>query len=235
MLEGWIPATHQRPDIMFNYDDKQFVIEYQCTPIASEYVKRHELYDAAGITDIWILGRNNYHSTRTKVIENFAFGSYDTANNLLSLKGVKLKTNEINKLKLSYIANCVEKHNEKLRKEIERQENKAKIRNCILSKYPVVVNELNQMFKSICYFEFVNKKSDYYIAKIYCNFKSRSDSLTIFIKKNKFDVCYYDCLSCSYQNLYSVKYDTFNSISFCKMISMLTNRHVNKIKNRLED
>ena len=60
VLEGWIPGTKQRPDIMFKYDSEQYVIEYQCTPIASEYFERHDLYNASGIKDIWILGAKNY-------------------------------------------------------------------------------------------------------------------------------------------------------------------------------
>lgn len=60
VLEGYIEATHQRPDVMFMYNGKQYVIEYQCTPISSEYIERHELYQAAGVNDIWILGVNNY-------------------------------------------------------------------------------------------------------------------------------------------------------------------------------
>lgn len=68
-LESWIPETHQRPDITFTIGDKQFVIEYQCTPISSEYIERHELYQAAGITDIWIIGVEKYKSTKSKFIE----------------------------------------------------------------------------------------------------------------------------------------------------------------------
>lgn len=60
VLEGWIPETKQRPDIMFKYYGKQCVIEYQCTPISSEYYERHELYEAAGIKDIWICGTQKY-------------------------------------------------------------------------------------------------------------------------------------------------------------------------------
>lgn len=56
ILEGWIPETKQRPDIMFKYNNIQYVIEFQCTPISSEYIERHDLYMAAGINDIWILG-----------------------------------------------------------------------------------------------------------------------------------------------------------------------------------
>ncbi|MEX0598319.1 MAG: hypothetical protein WD512_17660, partial [Candidatus Paceibacterota bacterium] len=64
----------------FEVDDKKFVIEYQCTPIATEYFERKRLYDLNNITSIWILGTDNYkihkkskehitHDTRLKVIE----------------------------------------------------------------------------------------------------------------------------------------------------------------------
>lgn len=59
-LEGWIPETKQRPDIMFKYKGKQFVLEFQCTPISSEYFERSQLYKAAGINDIWICGVSKY-------------------------------------------------------------------------------------------------------------------------------------------------------------------------------
>lgn len=60
VLEGWIPETKQRPDIIFKYYGKQCVMEYQCSPISTEYYERHELYQAAGIEDIWICGAQNY-------------------------------------------------------------------------------------------------------------------------------------------------------------------------------
>jgi competence protein CoiA len=59
-LEGWIPETKQRPDIIFKYNGKQYAIEYQCTPIATEYTERHELYKLVGIKDIWICGIEKY-------------------------------------------------------------------------------------------------------------------------------------------------------------------------------
>ena len=31
ILEGWIPETKQRPDIMFKYKGIQYIIEYQCS------------------------------------------------------------------------------------------------------------------------------------------------------------------------------------------------------------
>lgn len=60
-LESWIPETKQRPDIYFEIDGIKFVIEFQCTPIASEFIVRRELYRLAGITDIWILGTEKYN------------------------------------------------------------------------------------------------------------------------------------------------------------------------------
>ena len=71
VLEGWIPGTKQRPDIMFKYSGKQCVIEYQCSPISTEYYERHELYQAAGIIDIWVLGTDKYlqDNMREKTIE----------------------------------------------------------------------------------------------------------------------------------------------------------------------
>jgi len=101
VLEGWIPETKQRPDIMFEYDRKKYVIEYQCSPIATEYVERHELYKASGINDIWILGTDKYRekseigkSFRVKEIEKYTSIYYDT-------KGKSVISNKINLLGLS--------------------------------------------------------------------------------------------------------------------------------------
>lgn len=79
ILEGWIPETKQRPDIMFKYKDKQYVIEYQCSPIASEYIERHELYNAIEITDIWICGTDKYlqKNMRDKYLESVSCGYYN--------------------------------------------------------------------------------------------------------------------------------------------------------------
>jgi hypothetical protein len=59
-LEAYIPETRQRPDLYFIHNDKKFVLEYQCSPIATEYFERHRLYELAGIHDIWILGTDKY-------------------------------------------------------------------------------------------------------------------------------------------------------------------------------
>lgn len=81
-LESYIPETKQRPDIFFRVGNKRYVIEFQCTPIATEYLERHRLYQLAGINDIWIMGTYNYninlqktygtHPKRFKTLEKHA-------------------------------------------------------------------------------------------------------------------------------------------------------------------
>lgn len=80
VLEGWIPETKQRPDIMFEYNGKKYVLEYQCSPIATEYVGRHDLYKASGIIDIWIAGYEKYFkkNSRHKFLEDYIEGYYNT-------------------------------------------------------------------------------------------------------------------------------------------------------------
>lgn len=93
VLEGWIPETKQRPDIMFTYGNKLWVIEYQCSPIATEYVERHELYQAAGIHDIWICGTEKYLKPfmREKYLQSESVGFYDSANKyFFALEGNKI-------------------------------------------------------------------------------------------------------------------------------------------------
>lgn len=83
VLEGWMPGTKQRPDIMFMFNGKQYVIEYQCSPIATEYEERHELYQAAGVIDIWVCGIEKYftNSSRKKHMDKVCVGYYDPKNN----------------------------------------------------------------------------------------------------------------------------------------------------------
>ena len=59
-VEKYIKNTKQRPDIYFEYENKRYCIEYQCSPISTQYNKRHELYQFEGIEDIWILGTEKY-------------------------------------------------------------------------------------------------------------------------------------------------------------------------------
>lgn len=107
-LEHWIPETKQRPDIYFEYEGKKFVIEFQCSPIASEYLLRRELYKLSGINDIWILGTEKYsisidkkgnliHGSRYKTIEkkskNDCIIYFDVKNKLLYANSLILPMN----------------------------------------------------------------------------------------------------------------------------------------------
>lgn len=60
-VEKYIRNTKQRPDIYFEYNNERYCIEYQCSPISTQYNKRHELYELEGIKDIWILGFDNFY------------------------------------------------------------------------------------------------------------------------------------------------------------------------------
>lgn len=59
-LEKVIEETNQRADIYFKYNNEEYVIEYQCTPQATKYNERHELYRLNKINDIWIFGTKKY-------------------------------------------------------------------------------------------------------------------------------------------------------------------------------
>lgn len=76
VLEAWIPETKQRPDIMFEYGGSKWVIEFQCSPIATEQIERHKLYEAGGIKDIWICGVENYGTGR-KHMEKVMVGKFN--------------------------------------------------------------------------------------------------------------------------------------------------------------
>lgn len=94
ILEAWIPETRQRPDIAFKYNGEQYVFEFQCSPISTVYLERHELYQAAGINDIWILGTEKYFNkySRGKYIEQYAIGHYDVNKNcFIDIKDIVTK------------------------------------------------------------------------------------------------------------------------------------------------
>ena len=102
VLEGWLPDTKQRPDIMFMYNNQQYVIEFQCTPISSELLERRELYKAAGVVDIWVMGLDKYTvltdektgnitNNYSKTIEREVFAYLDVKNNNLLVRGLQLK------------------------------------------------------------------------------------------------------------------------------------------------
>lgn len=92
ILEAWLPDTKQRPDIMFEYDGKKYVIEYQCSPISTEFLERHHLYQAGGIEDIWICGTEKYmqEGMRIKEIEKGIHGYYSVQTGLFYFQNTHL-------------------------------------------------------------------------------------------------------------------------------------------------
>jgi competence CoiA-like predicted nuclease len=76
-LEAWLPETKQRPDILFRTERGTYVIEYQCTPISTQYAERHRRYRKAGITDYWVCGTSRYRvpqSVSSKFAEEYEYG-----------------------------------------------------------------------------------------------------------------------------------------------------------------
>ena len=69
-VEKYIKNTRQRPDIYFEYCNNRYCIEYQCSPISTQYKNRHELYELEGIKDIWILGTQKYEFLKYKISED---------------------------------------------------------------------------------------------------------------------------------------------------------------------
>jgi competence protein CoiA len=102
-LEAYIPETKQRPDIYFEKDDQRFVIEFQCTPIATEYLERSELYKLANIKDIWIMGLKKYSvilnskeqkfykNGRNKTLEEYSHYYLDVVSKMLCCSGIKVR------------------------------------------------------------------------------------------------------------------------------------------------
>lgn len=91
-LEKWISETKQRPDIYFERKEgniiKKYAIEFQCSPIATKYNERHDLYRLNNINDIWILGTYKYDIRRY----NKLFLKYDMNNKIID--NIKTKTLE---------------------------------------------------------------------------------------------------------------------------------------------
>ena len=56
ILEPYLPQLQQRPDLLITFKDRQYAIEFQCSPIAHpSFQQRTSGYLRAGITPIWIL------------------------------------------------------------------------------------------------------------------------------------------------------------------------------------
>lgn len=102
ILEGWIPETKQRPDIVFEYNGKKYVIEYQCSPIATEYIERHDLYKAVGITDVWIAGYEKYFkpNSRHKYLEDYIQGYYNPTTKLFRISNCSEQGKFVNNINI---------------------------------------------------------------------------------------------------------------------------------------
>lgn len=120
-LEGWVPETRQRPDIIFTYMGRRYVIEYQCSPIATEWVERTSLYESVGLIPIWILGTKNYlwyrdnsgsKSKRFKKIEEHEPIYFDSDMDILlcgmNTSKLKLKYSFVNE-SIGDLTNCIAK------------------------------------------------------------------------------------------------------------------------------
>ncbi|SOB91694.1 competence CoiA-like predicted nuclease [Ureibacillus xyleni] len=54
-LEPYLPKLKQRPDLLLHHNNKQFAIEFQCSPIPNEKLtQRNSGYSSASIIPIWI-------------------------------------------------------------------------------------------------------------------------------------------------------------------------------------
>ncbi len=58
-VEAPIPETGQRADILVESEGRRVALEYQCADLDyREWRRRHHLYRAVGIQDLWVLGAN---------------------------------------------------------------------------------------------------------------------------------------------------------------------------------
>lgn len=56
VLEPYLPELHQRPDLLITFKERQYAVEFQCSPIAQpSFQLRTNGYVNANITPIWIL------------------------------------------------------------------------------------------------------------------------------------------------------------------------------------
>lgn len=211
-LEAWIPETKQRPDIYFEYNGKRFVIEYQCTPIASEFLIRRELYKLAGITDIWILGTEKYsievnqnnnpvHVGRYKTIEKSDFLYFDINKSSFYIAGKLIKEKLLHKVLIlndyySFNINKMDFVNEEIfikedilqeymendKQRYALQQKEKNFKHNLIKNLKTITNDLNSFFKEE-EFSFDPSTSLYHLGKItYYN-------LTFFIHKEEVDVC----------------------------------------------
>jgi competence protein CoiA len=208
-LETYIPETKQRPDLYFEKDNLRNVIELQCSPIASEYLERHELYKLANVNDIWILGLNKYNikltdgeivqiKSRQRIIEeNSNYYLNVDSSELLMDRRIIIPKLPYYKLELNPFIKCnienlhidnkeIVLNNETLNSFIEKD---IKIYQ-IVDKSKELTNFLNNR-----YFNILNKKCFYqnnweyspYLSKI--TFYYKNEVLEFYINRKSIDCC----------------------------------------------
>lgn len=232
-LEAYIPETKQRPDIYFEKENERYVIEFQCTPIATEYLERHELYKLANINDIWIMGVNNYNikisedgkilrKNRSKFIEKHSNFYLDVNSSKLCFCS-KAITDELPYGNISY-ANYISmdindfvilkdklklneaKIKEIINKDIEMQNEalkKQKEKEEEISKQKMIVDAFNTFFKT--------EEKPY-------DFKYRSENKLYYnwgVEFNSTDHCYIffikdTCVDCCIPYVYSAPYFAYS-------------------------
>lgn len=210
ILEAWIPETKQRPDIMFEYNGSMWVIEFQCSPISSEQIQRHELYVASGINDIWICGVDNYGTGRKHMEKisngmfNFRNSSFRYINNAInpsllsysmintSRKLYQIKLSQLNFkdgifLNQNEMIPYIEEDIQLYKENEERNKLKEKINN--IEKICVEISKRYEAVIHNCEFEI--KKGDRH-KSYFVMLEFRSDitvPMFLFIKDNVIDVC----------------------------------------------
>lgn len=211
VLEGWISETRQRPDIMFIYKNQQYVIEYQCSPIASEYIDRHELYKSSGIHDIWILGTKKYLgcNMREKFIQNKAKLFYDSDLKLFIYPTLLLDALQIKKSNL--FKQIYEHKNEKFYGlEIDDFYFDKTIKHILLKDIEDSVNKHNKRLQSKIEFQLNNAKF----------FKAKEKQIFNKIKNSL-------VFNYNYYNFYSIKEKNKNLYLFANDIKRIDS--LNKI------
>ncbi|CAG9622838.1 competence protein CoiA [Sutcliffiella rhizosphaerae] len=67
-LEFVIPETKQRADVFVQNLDNNYAFEFQCSSLSSsEFKKRTELYEAANIKPVWIIGKDKLNPAVPKM------------------------------------------------------------------------------------------------------------------------------------------------------------------------
>ena len=209
ILERWISETKQRPDISFTYNNEKYVIEMQCSPLATKYLERHRLYQLAGIKDIWILGFDKYKGNltvdgyfKTKTIERQLI--YDTnqqliyynyytkkfmivtENNAMALLDRKttfdLKFNKIDLNNISLNEIIAETSYKSNKKTIINLINYSIKKQCDIIKYNYYLKLINK--KVLCYFEIEGKKYIIDYLPEYLNIKDYNELVNEYMNIN---------------------------------------------------